>query len=68
MEAAIIKPGTHPSQAVFLRGKKPVRDYQIGDKIIYRVQGYGAGYPWHYGWITGFCGPENDHIPMVDLV
>ena len=67
MIPAIIKPGTHPTLAVWLKGGKPIKNYVIGDKIIYRPQ-LEHGAVWIYGRVTGFCGLESDHIPLIELL
>ncbi len=64
---AILKIGTGPTAAFWLRGSKPVSEYITGDAVLYRRQTDPATYPWLAGIVSGFCGPVTDHILMISL-
>lgn len=69
MIPAIIKPGTHSSQCVWIKGSKPVSQRRIGDRIKYKPQlDYVRYSPWIEAIITGWCGPESDRVPMTEYV
>jgi len=61
MEAAIMKVGTFSSLSYWLRGRKKLSDYRIGDRITFKPQ-LEKGAKWEFGIITGWSWG----MPLVD--
>ena len=61
MEAAIMKIGTMPSRAYWLRGNKKLSEYTEGARITYKPQ-LVPGAKWDHGIITGW----SREMPLVE--